>query len=253
MIVGTIKNTVKLQMMDTKWQQKKVNPGRKQSEMTQEERMLQELREQAKDIREGNKYTKISVKIQAGGTLTAEELKYLKENYPQALQDYEEIKREKEAYERQLKNCRTKEEVERVKVQKLGSFMAEAKKISSNPSIPDDRKKALLGKILAKVINVSEVHYEFTKSLRYQNLPTEEEKQAKEDAAETTVMEQQENVQEKNVLKENAQEENLSEKTEITADIDIVAETKTFEQAEEEIKDYLKKQDACSKKIDVTI
>lgn len=253
MITGTIRNTVKLQQMDNKWQQKKANLGKKQSEMTQEERLLQSLREQAEGIRVGNEYAKIDSKIKAGGTLTAEEEKYLKENYPEALKNYEEIKREKEAYVRQLKNCRTKEEVEKVRVQKLGSFMAEAKKISSNPSIPKDKKCALLGKLLAKITNVSEAHCEFVKSLRYQSLPTEDEKLAKEEAVKTTDMEQQENVQGENVLEENTQEGKLAEAEKKTADNDSTAETITFEQAEKEIRDFLKKEDFHSKKINVTI
>lgn len=246
MIVGTIRNMVKLQQMNHKWQQKKADLGKKRSEMTQEERMLQNFREQAEDIRTGNKYAEISAKIQSGQTLTAEEVTYLKENYPQTLKEYEEIKKEKEAYERQLKNCRTREEVEKVKVQKLGGLMAEAKQISNNPNIPKDKKCALLGKILAKVINVSEAHYEFTKSLRYQSLPTEEEKQ-------TTAAKQQEKVQGETVSEENIQEESFGKEEIITADSEIAAGTITFEQVEREIKDFLKKEDAHSKKIDVTV
>lgn len=243
MIAGTIRNTVMLQQMDNKWQQKKTNLGKKQSEMTEEERLLRDLQEQAESIRTGNTYAKIDAKIKAGGTLTAEEVKYLRENYPQALENYEEIQREKEAYERQLKNCKTKEDVEKVKVQKLGGFMAEAKKISSNPYIGKSQKCALLGKILAKVTAVSKVHYEFTKSLRYQSLPTEEEKQAKEAAAEITVPEQMEDIQ----------QENLPAEKNKTTEYDIPAAAITFEQAEKEISDFLKKENTRSKKINVTV
>ena len=48
MISGTIKSTVKLQMLDTKWQQKKneINSNKSQTEMTAEERTIAQFQEQ---------------------------------------------------------------------------------------------------------------------------------------------------------------------------------------------------------------
>lgn len=176
MRTGTIRNQVKLQVMEYKWQQKKENIGqKKREEMTPEERMLQNFQEQAEEIQKSRENAKISAKIKSGGTLTPEEEQYLKQNNPGALKEYEEIKKERESYERQLENCRTKEETERLKLQKMGSFLAQAKSISNNPYIPKGKKAALLGKILAQVTNVAQAHEEFVRSAAYQNLPSEEE------------------------------------------------------------------------------
>lgn len=176
MRTGTIRNQVKLQVMEYKWQQKKENIGqKKREEMTPQERMLQNFQEQAEEIQKSRENAKISAKIKSGGTLTPEEEQYLKQNNPGALKEYEEIKKERESYERQLENCRTKEETERLKLQKMGSFLAQAKSISNNPYIPEGKKAALLGKILAQVTNVAQAHEEFVRSAAYQNLPSEEE------------------------------------------------------------------------------
>ena len=86
-----------------------------------------------------------------------------------------ETKAEKKSFERQLRNCKTKEEVERLKLQKIGGYLAAAKKISNNPSIPKGQKLALLQNIVAKVTNIHEAHMKFVKSSQYQNLPTDEE------------------------------------------------------------------------------
>lgn len=183
MIIGRIHDTVRLAGLTAKWEQKKQNIGKKQVELTPEERQLEHFMEQLEDIREGNEYAQIGNKINSGAKLTPEEIEYLRRENPQALQAYEEIQQEKENYKRQLKNCRTKEEVEKLKQQKMGEFMAAAKKADTNPNIPKEQKLAILAKILAKVLVVEEVHYEFTKSLAYQSLPTEEEKQQAEKAA----------------------------------------------------------------------
>ncbi len=180
MIIGRIHDTVKLVGLTAKWEQKKQNIGKKQAELTPEERQIEHFREQMEDIREGNEYAQIGNKINSGAKLTPEEIEYLRRENPQALQNYEEIQKEKENYKRQLRSCKTKKDVEKLKQQKMGEFMAAAKKIDTSPYIPKEQKLAMFGKLLAKLKVVEEAHYEFTKSLAYQSLPTEEEKQQAE-------------------------------------------------------------------------
>ncbi len=78
-IAGTIRNSVSLASLESKWQQKKqgISKGNKEN-LTAEERELQRFQEQADNIRESKKSTDIDTKLQAGGELTAEEIEYLK-------------------------------------------------------------------------------------------------------------------------------------------------------------------------------
>lgn len=46
-ITGTIKNSVSLATMESKWEQRKQNLGKHSGDMTAEERMLQSFQEQA--------------------------------------------------------------------------------------------------------------------------------------------------------------------------------------------------------------
>lgn len=178
MITGTIKNQVHLQTLDQKWQQKKqelFSPQKDKSEMTQQERMLADFQEQAEKIRKQNETADIYNKLKSGGTLTPDEISYLKEHDPEALAKYEEAQAEKKAYERQLKGCKTKEEVERLKLNRMGNFAAKAKSIVNDPYIPKSKKLELMNQLNNEVCVIRDAHHEFTKSRAYQELPTEEE------------------------------------------------------------------------------
>lgn len=180
MFTGTVKNAVKLQMLENKWQEKKtnINDNKKpQSEMTQDERMLASFQEQAEKERESNKHADTYNKLKSGGKLTSEEISYLEEHDPEALRKYREDQAEKAAYERELKNCKTKEDVDRVKMNKLGNFATQAKKITNDPYIPLDKKLELMNQLNNKLCLVNEAHEEFVKSKQYQDMPTEGELQ----------------------------------------------------------------------------
>lgn len=204
-MAGTIKRSVRMAALDQKWQQKKNSFGqdkKKLAEMTAEERQLQDFKEQAEQMRKSQKHANIDAKLAAGEELTPEEIEYLRQNNPQALKDYEDTQKERESYKRALRNCRTKEEVERLKYTKMGQFMAEAKKISSNACIPKGKKVALLKRILQQATAVEDEHREFLKTSRYASLPTEEEAREAEKAekeqreAETTGADETENTEE---------------------------------------------------------
>lgn len=181
MITGTIRNAVNMQVMAGKWEQKKrdIAQGRNNAEMTAEERQLQMYQEQAEEIREGKKPAEIDTKLTTGAKLTPEEIEYLRRNSPEKLKEYEEIQKERESYKRQLKNCKSKEEVERLKMTRMGQYMSACKQISNNPNIPKGKKLALLQKLQGQVMGVEKEHLAFEKSLQYARLPEEDEKAAK--------------------------------------------------------------------------
>lgn len=187
MITGTIQNQVKMQMLDMKWQQKKQDINSKKTEnMTQEQRMLERFKEQAAEERKRSATSELYTKLQSGGTLTAEEIAYLKENDPEALADYERAQAEKKAYEQALKNCKTKEDVDRLKFNRMGNFAAQAKSIANNPYIPKEKKLELMQKLNNEVCLIRDAHNEFVKSRVYEELPEEAEiadENAKENAA----------------------------------------------------------------------
>lgn len=184
-IAGTVRNAVELEWLDSKWQQKKESGKIFQKELTPEERMLNLFQEDMQKMRESNDMASVRSKLKSGEALTAEEIAYIQKNAPELYREYQEIKAEKEAYERQLRNCRTKEEVERVKINKVNGILSQARSVLNNPNIPKSAKLGLAEKFLMKTTGIEKVHQEFVKSGKYADLPTEEEvAEERRDAAE---------------------------------------------------------------------
>lgn len=180
-ISGTVKNAVQLQALNGKWQQKKESGKLTKEERnarenwTQEDYIIQDIKDQAEQNRKVEHDTKIDNKIMAGGTLTPDEEKYLEQNNPEALKKYKEIKAEKKSYEEKLRKCKTKDEVERVKMNTMGEYATSLKKVVNDPLIPKSEKLAKAQEMLAKTNNVQDVHISFVNSPEYEELPTEGE------------------------------------------------------------------------------
>lgn len=190
MYTGTIQSQVSLQMLDLKWQKKKqdINSKKDTDGMTQDGILLDSLERQAQTERERSASSELYTKLKTGGTLTEEEIAYLKEHDPEALAEYEKAQTEKKAYENALKNCRTKEDVQRLKLNRMGSFAAQAKEIASNPYIPKDKKVVLMQRLNNEVCMIRDAHQAFEKSQAYEELPEEQElrREAAEEQAEDT-------------------------------------------------------------------
>lgn len=147
---GKVQKELKLSGMN-KLDQKKVEREEKEqqkrlADMDPLVRQLKQYREDAEKMRENNQMASIDAKMKSGEGLTPEEEEYLKQNSKDAYREYQEIKEEREAYKKQLKSCKTKEDVEKLKLNKMGNFMAQAQKISNNPVIPKGKKPRTDGK-----------------------------------------------------------------------------------------------------------
>lgn len=182
MVIRSIFDHSKLKQINNKWmKQEETKQKEEEKDLTPEMRQLRQYEEDMRRIREQRPKMEIDAKLKAGADLTLDEIEYLKKNDPEAYKAYEEIRREMENYKKQLKNCKTKEDVERLKMNKMGQFMAEAKSISQNPNIPKAKKLGMMEKVLKKTMGIQKEHIEFTKSLQYQSLPTQEEEREKEE------------------------------------------------------------------------
>lgn len=190
---GTIASTVQLQMLNNKWMQKKESGNvlskqelNERSTWTSEQFMIADFQDQLEHNRETQKRQKIDNKIMSGGSLSPEEISYLEKNDPVALKKYRETKEEKESYKEKLRQCKTKEEVDRVKLQKLGELESSLSSIVNDPAIPKSAKLAKAQEILAKTNNIEAAHLEFVKSADYQSMPTDDEKK-EQDAADNDI------------------------------------------------------------------
>ncbi len=140
------------------------------------------VRRQLEDIRESQKdnsaqmAAQIDMKLMAGKRLSAKEMEYLKEHDPETYKKAKAVEMEREAYERELKNCRTKEEVQRVKAAHAAAGLDQVNNIKNNPNIPSGKKLALIKQELSKSTALEDSMRSFVKSGEYKKLPTEAER-----------------------------------------------------------------------------
>ena len=168
---------MKIAKLNMKWQQRQSASFRAKEKQEDPERAR--MREDLEQMRKSNILSGINSKLNAGAKLTDEEMAYLKQNNPQLYQEALEVQREREAYEKALKKCKTKDEVERLNANRMQMYLSQAKAVANNPSIPQGEKKAQLEKILKRVMGVQSEHIEFTASKEYADLPREYEEEKK--------------------------------------------------------------------------
>ncbi len=193
MMMSSLNTYTKNMKMQMKWKQKqssgnytnqatalKKETVSKEQPKSAEEAMLESLQTDSST----SMMQQIRAKMAAGKRLSAKEMDFLKENDPQTYQKAKEIEMEREAYERELKQCKTKEEVQRVKLSHAAAAMASVKEIESNPNIPKGEKLALMMQELAKSNALGDSERAFAMSKDYKSLPTEAERKKAEEELE---------------------------------------------------------------------
>lgn len=165
--------------MQMKWQQKK-----EKSDFTADgsTKLNDPTARQAEEIRlsqadgSAKLASQIRSKMANGQKLTKEEMEYLEKNDPQTYQKVKSIEAEQKAYEKELKRCKTKEEVQRARMSHTAVSLSAVNNIKNNPVIPEEKKLELIWQEHMKNMALEETTREFTESGRYAQLPTEAEK-----------------------------------------------------------------------------
>ena len=172
--MGSVANTVKQMELQFKWQERKNNPLL-DKEGQNENSMIAELKRQAAEASKSQKMSSIDTKLKTGVRLSAHELEYLKINNPDLYEKAVKIEKEREEYRRQLRNAKTKEDVERLQSQRVQQLTAEAQAISGNPNIPKSGKQGLLEEIGMRMAAAANEYVEYVNSAKYAGLPENEE------------------------------------------------------------------------------
>lgn len=147
----------------------------------------------------------IMAKMQSGQELSPAELEHLKKTDPDLYSKAVQIAAERKAYEQKLKNCKTKEDVQRVKLTALSGVMVRVNDITNNPNIPEDKKLEMIQHEGRRAQAFNEATAEYVKTTEYAQKPTEAERNA-DDKAERIEREEAVNPKE-DTAAEKAQEE----------------------------------------------
>lgn len=171
--------------MQMKWKQRKANNDFTADGSTT---LRDSIARQAEEIRKSQAdgssklSAQIRTKLAVGKKLTQEEMDYLQKNDPQTYQKAKAIEEEQKCYEEELKRCRTKEDVQRVKMNHTAASLSTVNNVKNNPAIPEGAKLGIMWQELMKTRALEETMGEFVKSGRYAQLPTEAEKAEAEKA-----------------------------------------------------------------------
>lgn len=121
------------------------------------------------------KLRKIHQKLEAGGTLTQREREYLQAKDPAAYQELVKLEKEQAAYERALKRCRTKEDVQRLKLGRVSASLTTVHAVEHNPHIGIADKLKICMREKNRCDRAQESTQEFLRTGAYHRLPTEAE------------------------------------------------------------------------------
>lgn len=177
--VQNMGNYMKNMEMQMKWQKKKTTGDFTADGST---KMDDPVRQQAEEIRKSRAdgssklSAQIDLKLNSGQKLTAEEMDYLQKTDPQKYQRLKAMEAEQKNYEQELKRCKTKEEVQRVRMAHTATSLNAVNEIKNNPVIPEEKKFELIMHEHHKHMALETSSKEFVESGKYAKLPTEAEK-----------------------------------------------------------------------------
>lgn len=231
--------------MQMKWQKKK-----KTGDFTADgsTKITDPVRKQAEEIRKANadKSTKLSsqidLKLKSGQKLTAEEMEYLQKTDPQKYQKIKSIEAEQKNYEQELKRCKTKEEVQRVRMLHTAASIDAVNSIMNNPAIPEEKKFELVMHEHYKHMAFETSTNEFIESGKYAKLPTEAEKTKAEEELEEAkkeelgIQDKVEETEESDEAKDGTKLEDVEKQGEKTGQKDVPPENVSVKQIEYGIK-----------------
>ncbi len=181
LMINSVNSYVKGLDMKGRWRQKKekadfsedytLNERQRKNEMFKKSYM-----EQRENDDSDKTLSAINNKIAVGSKLTPDEMKYLQVKNPTLYQKLKDLEKEKKQYEEDLKKCRTKEDVDKLKMSKISSSLSAINSVKNNPNIPESKKLEIAAQEQRRLNELGEIEAKFIKSGEYAKLPTEEEK-----------------------------------------------------------------------------
>ncbi len=239
MKIGSLTNYAKTMKLKNDWNKKKrENDFQSQSKKTELERKNDRFKADYKKQQEEHKSDKmlqsINSKLAVGADLTPAELLYLRTKDPNKYKELKNLEQEKKNYERELKQCKTKEEVQRLKMSAVGSALSSINSVKSNPNIPEAARLAVAQGELKKLDEFKKIDAKFAKSGELAKLPTEEEvrqvEKDKYEAKEAEIEKLYESV--KNLVADMEKDIKPKELNETEAETVVKTETETVTDAE---------------------
>ena len=193
--IGSLSCYMKNMKLETKWKQKKKSGDfQSESKKTELQRKNEQFKaqyyKQQEENPEDDTLKAINNKIAAGTKLSATEMRYLQSKNPMLYQKIKNDEKQEKAFEKELKECKTKDEVEKLKFNNVSKAMSAIGAVKSNPNIPEGTKLAVAESEMRKLQKLDKIAAKFVKSGEYSKLPTEAEVQKAEKEISQAMQEQ---------------------------------------------------------------
>ena len=187
--ISSVQSYVKT--LDSKYQAEKqqeegpavsTDPAKKQSKLDewikQRQDEMKSAIETMKRMEEStdHKLAGIQSKVYSGTSLSRAEREYLKTKNPVLYARLAAADLEKKVYERELKRCRTKEEVQRLKLSHTASSLSAVNAGQHSAGASSEQKMALAQGELYKLKGMQDATNRFVRNGAYHSLPTERER-----------------------------------------------------------------------------
>lgn len=175
--IGSIDNYTKTLNMQAQWNLKKKS-GDVTSHTPSFDEWLKSSTQSAEEESGSNNDEKLSSILQkayTGKKLSEDELNYLQTKDPLSYQKIRSIQQEQKSYEQELKKCKTKEDVQRLKMSRIASSLSTVKSIENNPHITQEKKLQLINLEKMRCDKLERTTHAYVKSGEYEQLPSEAE------------------------------------------------------------------------------
>ena len=178
-LMTSINHLRKNAKLESKWEKRK-QEGFSTDGLTERQKdnvnFINAYKEQQEMHPEDKEMQRITNKIYAGSKLTEQEMQYLQKKNPVLYQKMRAVEAEAKQYEEDLKRCKTKDEAQRIKMNKINASVASIRSVESNPNISDADKLAFAQAEQAKMREIEKITTKFIESGAYAALPTDAEK-----------------------------------------------------------------------------
>ncbi|MCM1228192.1 MAG: hypothetical protein NC320_12385 [Clostridium sp.] len=181
LMINSLNSYIKNMGLNQKWQMKKktnnfANDDKLNELQRKNEQFKKSYMEQKENENKDETLNSIRNKVNSGVKLTPDEMKYLQVKDPDMYQKLKNLENEKKQYERELKQCKTKEEVEKLKFSKVSASLSAINAVKDNPNIPESFKLGVAMQEQKRLNELDKITAKFVKSGEYDKLPTEAEK-----------------------------------------------------------------------------
>lgn len=177
--IGSVNNYIKNMGMQQNWNRKQqtgsFQPDGAKTIGEWVEKQKQSINEAKKEPKEDKLLNDIKNKLSSGNRLLSSELEYLQKNDFETYKQARAAETERNIYERELRMCRTKEDVQKYKLAHTARALENVKSAMNSGGAKEDKLEAVMGE-QKKMSAINAAEKDFVKSGEYSKLPSQAEK-----------------------------------------------------------------------------